>query len=85
MTSSHQQGPPPPQESALDPNLDAHALAKLASERRDLWPAIQRHPNCYSDLRDWISQQSTQPERKPTEEEWARNKHERVSDGTEES
>lgn len=73
MTSPHQHNPPPPQPPALDPNLDAGALAQLASQRRDLWPAIQQHPNCYPELRDWIGQQLAQPEQKPTEEEWARN------------
>src|SRR5690625_2182219 len=73
MTSPHQQNQPPPQPPALDPNLDAPALAQLASHRRDLWPAIQHHPNCYPELREWIGQQLAQPEQKPTEEEWARN------------
>lgn len=73
MTSPHQQNQPPPQPPVLDQNLDATSLAQLASQRRDLWPAIQHHPNCYPELREWIGQQLAQPEQKPTEEEWALN------------
>lgn len=73
MTSPHQHNQPPPQPPALDPNLDAAALAQLASQRRDLWPAIQRHPNCYPELRDWIGQQLAQPEQQPTAQEWTQN------------
>lgn len=65
-----------------DPNIDAQTLARLAETRPDLWPAIQRHPNCYPQLQQWISQnlgqqttasaqQSPQTGFLPTPEQWA--------------
>jgi hypothetical protein len=64
-----------------DPNIDAQTLARLAETRPDLWPAIQRHPNCYPQLQQWISQNlgqqptasGQQPPHDflPTPEQWA--------------
>lgn len=51
------QQPPAQPQPDLDPNLEPATLAQLASERRDLWPAIHAHPNCYPALRDWIAAQ----------------------------
>lgn len=69
-------------ENLTDPNIDAQALARLAETRPDLWPAIQRHPNCYPQLQQWISQnlgqqptaagqQSPHAGFLPTPEQWA--------------
>lgn len=49
---------PPGQPVELDSSLEPAALAQLVQQRPDLGPAIQTHPNCYPDLRDWISQQA---------------------------
>lgn len=62
-----------------DPAVGAETLAQIASTRRDLWPAILDHPNCYPALRSWIAQQmpsvpappTQPPASKPTTEQWA--------------
>ncbi len=40
-----------------DPNVPAETLQQIAAKRKDLWPAIQKHPNSYQGLNDWISAQ----------------------------
>ena len=52
-------------ENLSDPNIDPQALARLAETRRELWPAIYQHPNCYPELQQWISQQLGQQHYQP--------------------
>lgn len=39
--------------------MSGEQLAALAAERRDLWNEIWHHPNCYDELRQWMSAQYT--------------------------
>lgn len=42
-----------------DPSVPAETLQQVAAKRKDLWPAIQKHPNSYPGLNDWISAQQS--------------------------
>lgn len=46
-------------EDLNDPNVSAETLQQIAAKRKDLWPSIQRHPNSYQGLNDWISAQQS--------------------------
>lgn len=46
-------------EDLNDPNVSAETLQQIAAKRKDLWPSIQKHPNSYQGLNDWISAQQS--------------------------
>lgn len=55
-------------EDLSDPSVPAETLQQIAGKRKDLWPAIQKHPNSYQGLNDWISAQQGAPQVAPASE-----------------
>ncbi|WP_282852571.1 hypothetical protein [Gulosibacter sediminis] len=53
-------------EELASPTTDAETLARAAAVRPDLWSAILANPNCYPELGDWIRQQQSAQNQRPT-------------------
>lgn len=53
-------------EELASPTTDAATLARAAAVRPDLWSAILANPNCYPELGDWIRQQQSAQNQRPT-------------------
>ncbi len=67
-----------PSKEVTDPTTSAERLQQLALERPELGAQIAAHPNCYPELRQWISQYAAPPqpapiaEAKPARKFWTR-------------
>jgi|GEM_PF-5625822 len=55
------------EEELQDPGIPPARLAEISAARPDLSPAILAHPNCYPELRNWLTKKSQQlpPQNQP--------------------